>query len=108
MPPAIGSASRTGHAHDDQADEGSDGSGASNHSLDGHTGADYIPVRARDEPGGGRRLVELMRRGWTDGEVAKVAGENVLRVLAAAERVAAKLRASRPPAETVIDVDLKR
>jgi len=53
-------------------------------------------------------LVELMRRGWTDGEVAKVAGENVLRVLAAAERVAAKLRALRPPAETVIDVDLKR
>jgi len=53
-------------------------------------------------------LAELMRRGWTDEEVAKVAGENVLRVLAAAERVAAKLRASRPPAETVIDVDLKR
>ncbi len=53
-------------------------------------------------------LEELMRRGWTDGEVAKVAGENVLRVLAAAERVAAKLRASGPPAETVIDVDLKR
>ncbi len=53
-------------------------------------------------------LVELMRRGWTDGEVAKVAGENVLRVLAAAERVAAKLRGSRPPAETVIDIDLKR
>ncbi len=53
-------------------------------------------------------LVELMRRGWTDGEVAKVAGENVLRVLAAAERVAAKLRALRPPAETVIDVDQKR
>ncbi len=53
-------------------------------------------------------LVELMRRGWTDAEVAKVAGENVLRVLAAAERVAAKLRASRPPAETVIDAELKR
>ncbi len=53
-------------------------------------------------------LVELMRRGWTDGEVAKVAGENVLRVLAAAERMAAKLRALRPPAETVIDVDQKR
>jgi len=53
-------------------------------------------------------LMELMRRGWTDGEVAKVAGENVLRVLAAAERVAAKLRASRPPAETLIEVDLKR
>jgi len=53
-------------------------------------------------------LAELMRRGWTDGEVAKVAGENVLRVLAAAERVAEKLRASRLPAETVIDADVKR
>ncbi len=53
-------------------------------------------------------LAELMRRGWTDGEVAKVAGENVLRVLAAAERVAATLRASRPPDETGIDIDLKR
>ena len=53
-------------------------------------------------------LVELMRRGWSDADVAKVAGENVLRVLAAAERVAAKLHALRPPAETVIDVDLKR
>ncbi len=53
-------------------------------------------------------LAELMRRGWTDEEVAKVAGENVLRVLAAAERMAAKLRALRPPAETVIDVDQKR
>ena len=33
-----------------------------------------------------------MRRGWTDADVAKVAGENVLRVMAACERVAAKLR----------------
>jgi membrane dipeptidase len=37
-------------------------------------------------------LVELMRRGWSDADVAKVAGENVLRVLADAERVSAKLR----------------
>ena len=46
-------------------------------------------------------LMELMRRGWTDGEVAKVAGENVLRVMAAAERVAAKLRSARPPSEAL-------
>ena len=44
-----------------------------------------------------------MRRGWTDGEVAKVAGENVLRVMAAAERAASKLRAANPPSETLFD-----
>ncbi len=41
-------------------------------------------------------LEELMRRGWTDADIAKVAGENVLRVMAAAEKVSVKLRASRP------------
>lgn len=33
-------------------------------------------------------LAELMRRGWSDADVAKLAGENVLRVMAQAERVA--------------------
>src|SRR5580700_1252117 len=41
-------------------------------------------------------LEELMRRGWTDADIAKIAGENVLRVMGAAEKVAVKLRASRP------------
>ena len=41
-------------------------------------------------------LEELMRRGWSDADIAKIAGENVLRVMAAAEKVAVKLRASRP------------
>jgi membrane dipeptidase len=41
-------------------------------------------------------LEELMRRGWTDADIAKIAGENVLRVMAAAEKVAVKLRAARP------------
>lgn len=48
-------------------------------------------------------LMELMRRGWSDSDVAKVAGENVLRVMAAAERVAAKLRAVKPPSEELIE-----
>jgi len=39
-------------------------------------------------------LEELMRRGWTDTDVAKVAGENVLRVMAAAEQVSAHLRST--------------
>jgi membrane dipeptidase len=34
-------------------------------------------------------LAELMRRGWSNGDLRKLAGENVLRVMRAAERVAA-------------------
>jgi membrane dipeptidase len=41
-------------------------------------------------------LQELMRRGWTDADIGKLAGENVLRVMAAAETVGARLRATRP------------
>jgi membrane dipeptidase len=44
-------------------------------------------------------LAELLRRGWTDQDVAKLAGENVLRVMSEAERVATRLRAARPPSE---------
>jgi membrane dipeptidase len=50
-------------------------------------------------------LAELMRRGWSDGEIAKVAGENVLRVMAAAERVAVKLRAATAPSELLYEAD---
>jgi membrane dipeptidase len=44
-------------------------------------------------------LVELMRRGWSDTDIAKVAGENVLRVMAEAERVSVKQRAERAASE---------
>jgi membrane dipeptidase len=36
-----------------------------------------------------------MKRGWTDSDLAKLAGGNVLRAMAEAERVAVKLRESR-------------
>jgi membrane dipeptidase len=39
-------------------------------------------------------LEELMRRGWSDADIAKLAGENVLRVMASAEKVSLQLRAS--------------
>jgi len=39
-------------------------------------------------------LEELMRRGWSDADIAKLAGENLLRVLSAAEKVGSKLRAT--------------
>lgn len=41
-------------------------------------------------------LAELMRRGWSDADVAKLAGSNVLRVMAAAERVAAAMAGELP------------
>jgi len=42
-------------------------------------------------------LAELARRGWSDAELAKVAGANLLRVMGQAEAVSARLRAARPP-----------
>jgi membrane dipeptidase len=47
-------------------------------------------------------LAELMRRGWTDADVAKVAGANLLRALAATEQVSARLRVSRAASEAVL------
>jgi membrane dipeptidase len=47
-------------------------------------------------------LAELMRRGWSDGDVAKVAGANVLRVMAECEHIAATLR-SRQPSEAAFE-----
>lgn len=42
-------------------------------------------------------LAELMRRGWSDEDVAKVAGKNILRVMRNAERVRTEM-AAVPPA----------
>ncbi|MES2097697.1 MAG: dipeptidase [Pseudomonadota bacterium] len=46
-------------------------------------------------------LAELMRRGWSDADIAKLAGGNILRVMEAAERVSASL-ANEPPATATI------
>ena len=41
-----------------------------------------------------------MRRGWSDADVANLAGRNVLRVMARAEVVAAKMAGTAP--ETLV------
>ena len=48
-------------------------------------------------------LAELMRRGWSDRDIAKVAGGNLLRVMAAAEAVAKRLQAARPASLATIE-----
>lgn len=42
-------------------------------------------------------FAELARRGWSDAELRKLAGENVLRVFRAAERVSAAMRKEASP-----------
>jgi len=47
-------------------------------------------------------FAELARRGWKAQDLRKVAGENMLRVLARAEQVARRLRRERPPSTRTI------
>ncbi|MDP9269624.1 MAG: dipeptidase [Chloroflexota bacterium] len=46
----------------------------------------------RDVSGYPNLFAELIDRGWTDGDLARLAGENVLRVMREAEAVASRLR----------------
>ena len=41
-------------------------------------------------------FAELIRRGWSDADLRKLAGENLLRAMAQAEKVAKRLQAERP------------
>ncbi len=47
-------------------------------------------------------FAELIRRGWSDADLEKLAAGNVLRVLRGAETVAARLSASRPPSTATV------
>ena len=54
-------------------------------------------------------LVELSRRGWSEADLRKVAGENVLRVLERAEVVAHRLQRERPASnKTIQQLDGKK
>jgi membrane dipeptidase len=51
-------------------------------------------------------FAELAHRGWSDDDLRKLAGENILRVLERAEQVAANLRKSRAPStRTIAELD---
>src|SRR5690242_258937 len=55
-------------------------------------GITTVPVGLEDVSKFPDLLAELLRRGWSEQDVRKVAGLNVLRVLRAAERVATEMR----------------
>ncbi len=48
-------------------------------------------------------FAELIRRGWSDDDLRKLAGKNLLRVLRGAESTAARLRRERQPSTRTID-----
>jgi membrane dipeptidase len=71
-------------------------------------GADYDGIEVTPEglegvDGYPKLLAELMRRGWSDADIAKLAGNNVLRALEGAEAAALKMRGSKVPTATIND-----
>lgn len=53
-------------------------------------------------------LAEMLRRGWSDADVAKLAGGNVLRVMEEAEKVAASMKNELPATATEPALDAKK
>jgi membrane dipeptidase len=49
-------------------------------------------------------FAELIRRGWSDGDLAKLANGNILRVMRRVEAVAARMQRERPASTATIDV----
>jgi membrane dipeptidase len=69
-----------------------------------YDGTDELPDGLEDVSKYPALLAELLRRGFTDADVRKLAGENILRVWAANEQIAARLKAERPPSTATIEV----
>jgi membrane dipeptidase len=69
-------------------------------------GIDSTPVGLEDVSTFPALFAELSRRGWTEEDLAKLAGENVLRAWREAEAVARVLQRQRPPStKTIEEVD---
>lgn len=66
-------------------------------------GITSVPVGLEDVSTYPALIAELLRRGYTDADVRKVLGGNVLRVMRQAERVAADLQKTRAPSQATIE-----
>jgi len=65
-------------------------------------GISYTPVGLEDVSTFPMLFAELIRRGWSDDDLRKLAGRNLLRVLREAERTAQLLRSQRQPSTMTI------
>ncbi len=68
-----------------------------------YDGAGTMPEGLEDVSGYPALFDELAGRGYTDEELQKIAGRNVLRVMREAEQVAERLRRERPPSMATIE-----
>ncbi|WP_312127383.1 dipeptidase [Brevundimonas sp.] len=59
-------------------------------------GVDSLPVGVEAVDAYPRILAELIKRGWTDADIRKLTGENMLRVMRGVEAVAARKQSERP------------
>ena len=66
-------------------------------------GISTVPVGLEDVSKYPALFAELVRRGWSEAELRQLAGENVLRVWRAVERVSARLREERAPSTATIE-----
>jgi len=66
-------------------------------------GIDHVPVGLEDVSRFPDLFAELIRRGWTDADLKKLAGQNLLRVLRQAEATAARLQREREPSTKTIE-----
>jgi len=66
-------------------------------------GIDTVPVGLEDVSKFPELFAELIRRGWSDSDLRKLAGQNVLRALRAAEATAARLQKVREPSTKTIE-----
>ena len=66
-------------------------------------GIDTVPEGLEDSSKFPQLFAELIRRGWSDADLKKLAGENLLRALHAAEATAARLQKTRQPSTKTIE-----
>ena len=66
-------------------------------------GIDTVPVGLEDVSKFPDLLAELARRGWSDADLGKLAGRNLLRVFHEAEAVARRLQPERGPSTGTIE-----
>jgi membrane dipeptidase len=66
-------------------------------------GIDAVPEGLEDSSKFPQLFAELIRRGWGDGDLKKLAGENLLRAFHAAEATAARLQKIRQPSTKTIE-----